>query len=180
MPRARQFARVYKSATQLEALLKLRTPEGLPLGWSNVQELIAVKDKAERAQLQRRAAEEGWRGRELKAKVQRLNGGKSSKGGRKFTPPGTPEEALRRLSDQGRMWVKLAKQTVLFDSYNVIDGITETEPGSRPEHLVRLKELLAVLAEVEEVARMAKAQLGKLERRLGAVPKATGAQTTGG
>ena len=51
---------------------------------------------------------------------------------------------------------------------------------NHPERLARLKEAIAVLAEVEEVARMAKAQLGKLERRLGAVPKATGAQTTGG
>ncbi len=130
--------------------------------------------------MQRRAAEEGWRVRELKAEVQRLNGGKSSKGGRNFTPPGTPEEALRRLSDQGRMWVKLAKQTVLFDSYNVIDGLSGMEPGPRPEDLDRLKELLVVLAEVEEVARMAKAQLGKLERRLGAAPKATESRTTGG
>ena len=61
MRRARQFARVYKSEKDLEALLKLRTPEGLPLGWSHVQELISVKDPAERARLQRRAAEGGWR-----------------------------------------------------------------------------------------------------------------------
>ncbi len=179
MPRARHFAHVY-TEKQVEALLKLRTPKGLPLGWSHVLELIAVKDKAELARLQGRAAEDDWRVHTLKAEVQRLNGGKRSEGGRKFAPPGTPEEALRRLSDQGRMWVKLAKQTVLLDCYNVIDGLSETEPSSRPEHLVRLKELPAVLAEVEEVARMAKAQLGKLERRLGAVPKATGAQTTGG
>ena len=180
MRRARQFARIYKSEKDLEALLKLRTPEGLPLGWSHVQELISVKNKAERERLQRRAAEEGWRVRELKAEVQRLNGGKNSKGGRKFAPPGTPEEALRRLSDQGRMWINLSKQTVLYDTYHVIDQISETEPGPRPEHLARLKELLAVLAEVEEVARMAKAQLGKLERRLGAAPGRPGPRATGG
>src|SRR4051812_15982357 len=40
MRRARQFARVY-TEKQLEDLLTLRTPEGLPLGWSHVQELIA-------------------------------------------------------------------------------------------------------------------------------------------
>ena len=116
----------------------------------------------------------------MKAEAQRLDGGKSSKGGRKFAPPGTPEEALRRLPDQGRMWVKLAKQTVLFDSYNLIDRLCEMEPDSRPEDLARLKELLAVLAEVEEVARMAKSHLGKLERRLGSAPKTTGARRTGG
>lgn len=44
MRRARLFARVYKSATNQEALLKLPTPEGLPLGWSHVQGLISVKD----------------------------------------------------------------------------------------------------------------------------------------
>ncbi len=54
MRRARQLARVY-TEKQVEALLKLRTPKGLPLGWSHVQELIAVKDKAERAHLQRLA-----------------------------------------------------------------------------------------------------------------------------
>ena len=42
-----------------------------------------------------------------------------------------------------------------------------------------MRELLAVLVEVEEVARMTKAQVGKLERRLGAAPGATGARTTG-
>ncbi len=78
------------------------------------------------------------------------------------------------------MWVKLAKQTVLYDTYHVIDQISETEPDSRPEHLARLKELLAVLAEVEEVTRMAKAQLGKLERRLGAAPGVSGSRATGG
>ena len=178
--RARHFARVYKSEKDLEALLKLRTPEGLPLGWSHVQELIAVKDKAERARLQRLAATEEWTVRKLKAEVQRFNGGKRSEGGRKFARPGTPEEALRRLTDQGRMWVKLAKQIVLFDSYNVIDGLSEPVPGPHPEDLARLKELLTLLAEVEEVVRMAKAQLGRLERRLGAAPKATGARTAGG
>ncbi len=78
------------------------------------------------------------------------------------------------------MWVKLAKQTVLLDSYNVIDRISEMEPGSRPEHLARLRDLLAVLAEVEEVARMAKAQLGKLERRLGAAPGTSGSRAAKG
>ncbi|MEJ7638101.1 MAG: hypothetical protein WKF75_09020 [Singulisphaera sp.] len=178
--RARQFARVYKSEKHLEALLTLRTPEGLPLGWSHVQELISVEHRAARARLQRLAATEGWTVRRLKAEVQQIHGGKRSEGGRKFAPPGTPEEALRRLSDQGRMWIKLSKQTILLDSYNVIDRISELEPGSRPEHLVRLKELLAVLAEVEEVARMAKTQLGKLERRLGAADGASGSLATGG
>jgi hypothetical protein len=78
------------------------------------------------------------------------------------------------------MWIKLSKQTVLLDSYSVIDRLSELEPDSRPEHLARLRELLAVLAEVEEVARMAKAQLGKLERRLGAAAGASGPRTTGG
>ena len=140
----------------------------------------AVSWPPERARLQRLAATDGRIVRKPKSEVQRLRGGKTSKGGRKFTPPGTPEEALRRLSDQGSMWVKLAKQTVLLDSFHVIDRISEMEPGSRPEDLARLKELLAVLAEVEEVARMAKAQLGKLERRLGAAPGVTGARKTNG
>jgi len=176
--RARQFARVY-TEPQLDALLKIRTPEGLPLGWSHVQELIAVGDRAERMGLQRLAAKEGWTVRRLKAEVHRLHGGKRSLGGRKFAPPGTPEDALRRLSDQGRMWGNLSKQTVLLDGFQVIDQLSATEPGTHPERLARLKEAIAVLAEVEEVARMAKAQLGKLERRLGAAPGATGSGTTG-
>jgi len=177
--RARQFARVY-TENQLEALLKLRTPEGLPLGWSHVQELISVEDRAGRARLQRLAATEGWTVRRLKAEVQRLRGGKRSRGGRKFAPPGTPEEALRRLADQGRMWVNLSKQTILFDSFDVVDRLSETEPGLQPERLARLKEAIAVLAEVEKVARMAKAQLGKLERRLGPAAGATESVSSGG
>ena len=130
--------------------------------------------------MQRRAAKEGWTVRRLKAEVQRLHCGKRSRGGRKFAPPGTPEEALRRLADQGRVWVSLAKQTILLDNFDVIDGLAEVEPGSRAERLIRLRELLAVLAEVEEVARMTKAQVGKLERRLGAAPGASGSRGTGG
>jgi len=175
---ARQFACVY-TEKQLEALLKLRTPEGPPLGWSHVQELIAVGSPAERARLQRLAATEGWTVRRLKAEVQRLHGGKRSRGGRKFAPPGTPEEALRRLADQGRLWINLSKQTILLDDFDVIDGLAGAEPDSRAGHLIRLRELLAVLAEVEDVARMTKAQAGKLERRLGAAPGATGSRTTG-
>ncbi len=59
MRRARQFARVY-TEKHLEALLKLRTPKGLPLGWSHVQELISVKAPAERARLRKLAAKDGW------------------------------------------------------------------------------------------------------------------------
>jgi len=175
---ARQFACVY-TEKQLDALLKLRTPEGLPLGWSHVQELISVEDRAGRSRLQRLAATEGWTVRRLKAKVQRLHGDKRSRGGRKFARPGTPEEVLRRLADQGRIWVNRDKQTILLDNFDVLDGLAGAEPDSRAGHLIRLRELLAVLAEVEGVARMVKVQLGKLERRLGAAPGATGSRTTG-
>ena len=58
--RARQFAEVYETGGEVESLLKLRTPEGLPLGWSHVQELISIKAKAERVRMQKRAAKEGW------------------------------------------------------------------------------------------------------------------------
>lgn len=177
--RARQFAEVYGTDEEVDALLKLRTPEGLPLRWSHVQELISVEDRAGRARLQRLAATEGWTVRQLRAEVQRLHGGKRSRGGRKFAPPGTPEEALRRLADQGHLWINLSKQTILLDNFNIIDGLAEVGPGSRDERLTRLRELLAVLDEVEEVARMTKAQVGKLERRLGAAPGATGSRTTG-
>ncbi len=96
--RARQFARLFNE-TQLEALLKLRTPEGLPLGWSHVQELISIKTKAERDRMQKRAAKEAWTVRRLKAEVQRLEGGKRSEGGRKFALPQAPEERLGRLAE---------------------------------------------------------------------------------
>lgn len=78
------------------------------------------------------AAPNSWTVLKLKAEVQRLDGGKHSEGGRKFAPPGTPEEALRRLWELGRMWINLSKQTVLLDSYNVVDRISEMEPGSPP------------------------------------------------
>lgn len=173
--RARQFARVY-TEKQLDALLKLRTPEGLPLGWSHVQELIAVEDRASRAGLQRRAAGEGWTVRKLKAEVQKIHGGKRSKGGRKFATPGTPEDALRRLADVGRVWIRLTKETVLLDRSRVLDGLSEVEPGAGTEGLTLLKEAMTVLAEVAEVAGMAKAQIGRMERRLGGPSKAAGSK----
>ncbi len=129
---ARQFAEVYEIEEEVEALLKLRTPEGLPLGWSHVQELISIKSKAERVRTQKVAAKEGWTVRKLKTEVQRLHGGKRSRGGRKFAPPGTPEEALRRLADQGRIWVNLSKQTILLDNFDVLDRLAEGSPVPAP------------------------------------------------
>lgn len=176
--RARQFARVY-TEKQLDTLLRLRTSEGLPLSWSHVQELIAVGEAAARAGLQRRAAREGWTVRQLKAEVQKLHGGKRSKGGRKFATQGTPEDALKRLADVGRVWVRLIKETVLLDRFRVLDGLTEVEHAGGTGGLVSLKEAMAVLDEVEEMVGMARAQLVRLERRLGGPPKAAGSRRAG-
>lgn len=134
------------------------------MGWSHVQELIAVGDRAERMRLQGLAAKEGWTVRELKAKVQQLHGGKRSQGGRKFALPEATEERLGRLAELGRMWLRLLEEVVLSDRTGVGIRLAEAPSGADLEALRgRLEDVLKILDEVRIEAAKAEEQLRKLE-----------------
>lgn len=151
--RARQFAEVYGTDEEVDALLKLRTPEGLPLRWSHVQELISIKTKADRVRMQKRAAKEGWTVRRLKAEVQRLLGGKRPEGGRKFALPEAAEERLGRLAEQSQTWLHLLDEVVFSDHSGRSDRIAEARSGDdRDELRDHLVKALAALDEVRKEA----------------------------
>jgi len=161
--RARQLARVY-TEKQLDVLLKLRTPEGLPLGWSHVQELISIKSKAERVRTQKRAAKEGWTVRRLKAEVQRLEGGKRSEGGRKFALPEAPEERLGRLTELSQTWRHLLDDVVLSDHARLAERIAEARSGGCQDAIqASLREVLGALDKVQTQAGKARKRLRDLE-----------------
>jgi hypothetical protein len=68
--KARAFARHY-TQRELEALCRLRRPDGLPLNWAYVPYLLTVKDKRQRAQFEKQAAKIGWTAPELYAEIRR-------------------------------------------------------------------------------------------------------------
>src|SRR4051812_44059558 len=66
--KARVFAARY-TAGQLDELCKLRTPEGRPLPWRHVRQLLMLPPGEGRDALQRKAAERGWSLDELTAAI---------------------------------------------------------------------------------------------------------------
>jgi len=103
--KALKLATTY-TAEELDELLTLRDPDGEPLNWYLVRVLLQVKDKAERSNLQAKAAEEGWSRRDLWAEVQARQGGKKSPGGRRFAVPESPQQVLARLTELSESWLR--------------------------------------------------------------------------
>jgi hypothetical protein len=79
--KARQFASKYNNK-QFDDLCALRRPDGMPLGRKHVVFLLSVKDKRQRARLQRMAADEAWGTRRLGEEITAIQGSQSS-GGRR-------------------------------------------------------------------------------------------------
>ncbi len=132
--KAQDFARIY-SRREMEALTELRDPQGKPLTWCHVRQLLPVTHRAERSDLQRRAAEEGWSVRELRARVQARLGGKQSFGAKTFAKPGTPEDALRRLIELSESWLRYYEEVVDAGDTGLLARPSEMpsgEPGREP------------------------------------------------
>src|SRR3954451_15275467 len=68
--KARVFATRYTEA-QLDELCRLRTPEGRPLPWRHVRQLLMLPPGEKRDALQRKAAERGWSLEQLGAAIPR-------------------------------------------------------------------------------------------------------------
>ena len=94
--KARVFAAKY-SSEQLDELCRLRTPEGMPLPWRLVRQLLMLPPGEDRDRLQRNVAEKGWGLEELVAAIPRKvrRGQTRREGGRAFRGPRSLADALR-------------------------------------------------------------------------------------
>ena len=73
---------------------------------------------------------------------------------------------MRRLADQGRVWLNLHREVALLDSQGVLEGLDGTGPGEHPGIEMLLGEVLAVLVEIQGTAKVVEAQLRKVGRRV--------------
>lgn len=105
--KARVFAARY-TADQLDELCKLRNPEGMPLPWRHVRQLLMLMPGEGRDSLQRKAAERGWSLEELVAaipkKVRRAQ--TRREGGRVFRGPRSLADGLRQIERYGDEWLR--------------------------------------------------------------------------
>ncbi len=128
--KARDFARLY-TRREMEALTELRDPQGRPLTWCHVRQLLPLTHRAERAELQSRAAAEGWSVRELRARVQARLGGKQSSGAKSFAKPRSSEDALRRLVELSESWLHYFEEVVAAAGTGLLARLSE-EPSDGP------------------------------------------------
>ncbi len=169
---ARIFARVYDTEERLNTLLALRDSGGMPLTWAHVQQLFLVEDEAVRTALQVRAADKGWSAKRLRREVlplvkdKRTVGAKRRNGGPRFRKPDGPEDALRRLVELSRPWLKYYDDIVADGGQSILAKIAEAAPiGSDSEFLKQLGEAQDVLKRVERAARKAASRLQEAESK---------------
>src|SRR5262249_22139743 len=88
--KSRTFAASY-TPEQLDELCRLRRPDGMPLPWGLVRQLLILPAGDERGRLQRQAAEPGWSLEQLVAEIRkkRKGGQAAQPGGRAFKRPKT-------------------------------------------------------------------------------------------
>ncbi len=132
--KARDFARMY-TRPEMESLTQLRNGRGLPLTWCHVRQLLPLTHRAERTELQSRAAAEGWSVRELRVQVQARLGGKKSSGAKTFAKPKTSEDALRRLIELSESWLRYYEEVVDVADTGLLVRLSEMPsdgPGREP------------------------------------------------
>jgi hypothetical protein len=162
--KARVFARVYKSE-ELDVLCRLRTPQGLPLSWRLVRQLLTVPPGKDREALQRKAAELGWSLEELTdaipQKVRRQQ--RSREGGRAFRRPRTVVAGLRQVVRHGEEWLRRYRKSWSEDAW------LEGRPGAAgPGGLkARLAEARETLRKLQEAAGALDDKLKRIEAKQG-------------
>ena len=165
--KALKFATTYSDG-ELKELLALRDPGGEPLSWYLVRVLLQVKDKAQRAELQERAAREGWSRQDLWDEINARQGKtrRAPKGGRNFALPRNPEQVLRRLVERCESWLRFYKNIGGEGGLDV-QVRTAAQAGDQAAGLKELvRQARTKLREVEEESRKAAEQLQKLEPKL--------------
>jgi len=105
--KARVFAARY-TAGQLDELCHLRTPEGMPLPWRHVRQLLMLPPGEGRDALQRKAAERGWSLEELVTAIPKRVRREQTRreGGRAFRGPRSLADGLRQIERHGDEWLR--------------------------------------------------------------------------
>lgn len=101
----RLFAELYRNETQLDELLCLRRPNGMPLHWGHVVYLITVADAKARRTFQNAAAKEGWSAPELREAIKQARGTDPAPGGRPQKIPASAERRLRLMIAETDRWL---------------------------------------------------------------------------
>jgi hypothetical protein len=153
----RRFAQAY-TPEELEELLALRTSKhGTPLGWAHVLQLMPVKDKALRRELELQAARESWSARGIATfRREKVGGEKRSKGARPLTEPKNLNELVQRL------------ETHVHESQRHLSHWTESHLLNQPFSTMRLRRSLrlrvqAIRGELTILVKTAKALSRRLE-----------------
>ena len=134
--------------------------------------MVQIEDEAERTALQAQAAKEGWSTDQLLQKVRPLvvdkptPGAKRRKGGRKFQKPKSTQDALRRLVELSRQWLKYYKDIGADTGQSILVKLAEATPGEHDaKFLEQLREAKDVMKKVERAARKAAGRLQEAESK---------------
>jgi hypothetical protein len=141
-----EFAERISTELELDVLLALRLPSGMPLSWSHVTVLMCVADPKTRMKFARLAAKESLSSASLRARVQAADprGNRRQGSGRKPLANAPLDEAVQRIRRQiGRLRRQL-------EAMSSVNGINQ---GRGSQVLAERKEvLLSALAEFEEAS----------------------------
>ena len=142
-----EFAERIGTKQDLDDLLAVRMPTGMPLSWAHVTVLMSVADTATRMEFAKLAADQGLSSASLRARAQAADprGNRRDGSGRKSLADAPLEEAMSRIRRQiGRLRRQL--EAILS-----VDGAAKG-PGS--QILAQRQEaLLAAMAEFEKAAK---------------------------
>ncbi len=139
-------------------LCRLRTPEGMPLPWRHVRQLLMLPPGEARVTLQRRAAEGGWSMDEMAAAIPQEVRAKQTRreGGRAFRGPTTIAEGLRQIVQHGDEWLRRHGSKAWAGGAWLGGKAGMAGPGG----------LEARLAEAREAPRKVRESIIELERQL--------------
>jgi hypothetical protein len=155
--KARVFATRY-TARQLDELCRLRTPQGVPLPWRHVRQLLMLPPGEDRDSFQRKAAEGGWSLEELTAKIPRKVRRQQTQreGGRAFRGPRGLADGLRQIVRHGDEWLRRFGSKAWADS----DWLDRKAGAAGPGGLKRR------LGEAREALRAVRRSVAGLEKKL--------------
>lgn len=159
--KARVFAARY-SIKQLDDLCRLRTPEGKPLPWRLVRQLLMLPPGEDRDTLQKQAAEKGLSLEEVIAKIPRKvrRGQTRREGGRAFRKPQSLADGLRQVVRHGGEWLRRQRH----EAWREFDWIA-SKPGTpgRGGLAARAAEARATLMEMRDEIKKLNSKIKRLE-----------------
>lgn len=153
----KRFATRY-TKRQVEALCRLRRPNGLPLHWGHVMYLLGVDDKVQRRELERQAAGHGWAAPELNDAIPDEFRHKTQPGhGRPLRKPRSPAAGLRQLRSEADVLGRRAR--------HVLRVVTPVAEHGLDREL--RKQVQATADQLDELVKSARDAAGQLWAMLG-------------